>query len=88
MELKWDFIALQSSRQDVIHDGVLQRFVSPREPYDFIIHVAWTPTSAVFEKRTSKWVAGVSVCGASPSVSCIPQAWPLTALLFPGIIGS
>jgi hypothetical protein len=41
--------------KEEIHDGVLQRFVEPREERDSIIRVIWSPTAALFEKRTNRY---------------------------------
>ncbi len=37
-----------------VHDGVLQRFVNPREPRDFVIRAVWSPAAAIYEKRTNR----------------------------------
>ncbi len=36
------------------HDGILQKFVEPREARDFQIRAIWSPRAAVYEKRTNK----------------------------------
>mmetsp|Transcript_37758 Transcript_37758/g.84180 ORF Transcript_37758/g.84180 Transcript_37758/m.84180 type:complete len:994 (+) Transcript_37758:287-3268(+) len=41
-------------RSEELYDGVLQKFVEPRDANDFIIRAIWTPTACVFEKRTNK----------------------------------
>ena len=37
-----------------LYDGVLQKFVEPREAQDHIIRAIWTPTACIFEKRTNR----------------------------------
>ncbi len=34
-----------------LYDGVLQKFVEPREAQDHIIRAMWTPVACIFEKR-------------------------------------
>ena len=40
--------------KETAHDGILQRFVEPREPRDFMVRAIWSPRSAIYEKRTNK----------------------------------
>ncbi|GAX72723.1 hypothetical protein CEUSTIGMA_g179.t1 [Chlamydomonas eustigma] len=42
------------ARKEEVHDGVLQRFVEPREERDSLIRVVWSPNAAFFEKRTNR----------------------------------
>lgn len=38
-----------------LYDGLLQRFVEPRDQYDSVIRVQWSPTSSTLEKRVCRW---------------------------------
>eukprot|EP00200_Dunaliella_tertiolecta_P019128 CAMPEP_0202403126 /NCGR_PEP_ID=MMETSP1128-20130828/4733_1 /ASSEMBLY_ACC=CAM_ASM_000463 /TAXON_ID=3047 /ORGANISM="Dunaliella tertiolecta, Strain CCMP1320" /LENGTH=806 /DNA_ID=CAMNT_0049007321 /DNA_START=271 /DNA_END=2691 /DNA_ORIENTATION=+ len=37
-----------------IYDGILQKFVAPREAHDSIIRAIWSPTACVCERRTNR----------------------------------
>lgn len=36
--------------EEHVYEGVVQKFLQPRNPNDFIIRAMWTPRSVIFEK--------------------------------------
>ncbi len=77
-----------------LYDGVLQRFVDPRDANDFIVRAIWTPTSCIFERRTSRSVLGAFLGSVldgpepqNPQPTLVPPTLvvvPTCALFLPG----
>ncbi|GAX72721.1 hypothetical protein CEUSTIGMA_g177.t1 [Chlamydomonas eustigma] len=40
--------------KEELREGVVQKFIPPREAHDFILRAIWSPSATIFERRTNK----------------------------------